>query len=324
MAEIRFGIVGLGMGMNRARQVHQTEGAKLTAVCDLDAGRLERAKGDFDCATHTEYSEMLDRDDVDVVWIMLPSGLHAQFGVQAAAAGKHVATTKPMDVSLEACDALIKATDANNVKLWIDFEERYRPANRKIKKAIDDGALGQLVLGEIRLKWWRGAGYYHGWHGTWKLDGGGSLANQGVHQLDLLQWFMGEVASVYGHFGIYGGEEHKEVETEDLVHAHVKFKNGSLGAILTTTTCPKHQQTQVQVHGTKGVVGTGPDVWEFVDEGVDVQIEDGPRNTTEDVLRVLNEGGEPTCGGLEGRRTVELFNAVYASGRAGKEVSIPL
>ena len=321
---IRFGIVGLGMGMNRANQVNSTEGAELKAVCDLDEGRLKRATDQFQCAGHTDYKEMTERDDLDVVWVMLPSGMHAQFGVQAANNGKHVITTKPMDVSLEACDSLIAAAENNNVHLMIDFEERHRPANRRIKKAIDDGLLGDVILGEMRLKWWRSAGYYHGWHGTWKLDGGGSLANQGVHQLDLLAWFLGEAASVYGHFGVYGGEEHREVETEDLVHAHIKFKSGALGAILTTTTCPKHQQTQVQIHGTKGIVGTGPSVWEFVQEGVDVDPGPGPRNTAEDALLVINEGKEPACGGHDGRRTVELFNAVYASGRAGKEVQLPL
>ncbi len=322
--DVRFGVVGLGMGMNRSSQIHGTDGATLVAACDLDEARLEKAKTQFDCEGHTDYQEMCDRDDIDVIWVMLPSGMHAKFGVQAAQAGKNVITTKPMDVTIEACDALTAACAENDVKLLIDFEERFRPANRKIKKAIDEGLLGDVILGEIRLKWWRGEGYFHGWHGTWKQDGGGSLANQGVHQLDLLQWFLGDVDSVSGHFGIYGGHEHREVETEDLLHAHVQFKSGSVGAILTTTTCPKHQQTQVQVHGVKGVVGTGPDVWEFVEDGVDVEIEDGPRNTTEDCISVLREGTEPTCGGDEGRKTVELFNAIYQSGREKTSVSLPL
>ncbi|GIX07431.1 MAG: oxidoreductase [Candidatus Poribacteria bacterium] len=274
--------------------------------------------------THTDYQEMIERDDVDVVWVMLPSGLHAEFGIKAAHCGKHVITTKPMDVTLEACDALIAACEKNNVQLMVDFEERFRPRNRKIKKAIEEGLLGHPILAEMRLKWWRSAGYYHGWHGTWKLDGGGSLANQGVHQLDLIQWFLGPAKAVYGHYGVYGGEEHREVETEDLVWGYIKFENGALGSILTTTTCPKHQQTMVQVHGPRGIVGTGPEVWEFVEEGVDVEVEPGPRNTTEDCLRVLREGARPTCDGYEGRKTVELFNAIYWSGKLGREVELPL
>ncbi|MBT3267347.1 Gfo/Idh/MocA family oxidoreductase [Candidatus Poribacteria bacterium] len=322
---VRFGIVGLGMGMNRSRQVLSTDGAELVAVCDLDEARLEKAKTELDCEGHTDYQEMCERDDLDYVWIMLPSGMHAKFGIQAAECGKNVVTTKPMDITIEACDALTAACDKNGVKLVIDFEERFRPINRKIKKAVDEGLLGDVILGEIRLKWWRGEGYFRGWHGTWKQDGGGSLANQGVHQLDLLQWFLGDVDHVSGHFGIYGGHEHREVETEDLLHAHVQFKSGSVGAILTTTTCPIVQQTQVQVHGVKGVVGTGPDVWAFVgDDEVDVEIEPGPRNSTEDCISVLREGTEPACSGAEGRKTVELFNAIYQSGREKREVSLPL
>lgn len=322
--DVRFGVIGLGMGMNRAAQVYRTPGAQLVAVCDLLEDRLIRAKQEFRCDTHTDYAEMFSRDDIDVIWIMLPSGLHAKFGIEAAKCGKHVITTKPMDVTVQACDALIAACAKNGVHLMVDFEERYRLMNRKIKKAIEEGLLGDVILGEVRLKWWRSASYYHGWHGTWELDGGGSLANQGVHQLDLLQWFLGPAESVYGHFGVYGGEEHREVETEDLVAAHIHFKSGALGVILTTTTCPKYQQTQVQVHGVKGIVGTGPDVWEFVDENVHVEVPPGPANTTEDCLRLLREGIPPACDGEQGRRTVELFNAIYKSGREGKKVNLPL
>lgn len=322
--DVRFGVIGLGMGMNRAAQVYRTPGAKLVAVCDLLEDRLARAQREFGCDTHTDYAEMFSRDDIDVIWIMLPSGLHAKFGVEAAKYGKHVITTKPMDVTVQACDALIAACAENRVHLMVDFEERYRPMNRKIKKAIEEGLLGDVILGEVRLKWWRSASYYHGWHGTWELDGGGSLANQGVHQLDLLQWFLGPAESVYGHFGVYGGEEHREVETEDLVAAHIHFKSGALGVILTTTTCPKYQQTQVQVHGVKGIVGTGPDIWEFVDENVQVEVPPGPTNTTEDCLRLLREGTPPACDGEQGRRTVELFNAIYQSGREGRKVNLPL
>ena len=321
---VRFGIVGLGMGMNRAKQVHECSDAQLVAVCDLDEERLQKAKAEFGCHVHTDYADLLSREDVDVIWVMLPSGMHAKFGIEAAKAGKHVITTKPMDVCVEACDALTAACAAGDVRLMVDFEARYHTVNRRIKKAIDDGLLGNVILGELRMKWWRGADYYRGWHGTWNLDGGGSLANQGVHQLDLLRWFLGEVSSVSAHFGVYGGDEHAEVETEDLVHARVHFKSGALGSILTTTTQPKHTQTHIEIHGTSGVVGTGPDIWEFVQEGVDVDIEPGPANATEDCVRMLREGSDPACDGLEGRRCVELFNAIYKAGREGREVTLPL
>ena len=284
--ELGFGVIGLGMGMGRAKMYHSTEGAKVVAVCDLIESRRNKAVEEMGCDAYEDYKKLLDRDDIDVAVIMLPSGMHADFGIKAAEKGKHVITTKPMDVTVERCDALIDACKKNDVKLMVDFGERYRDINRKIKKAIDIGALGKLILGEFRLKWYRSEGYYDGWHGTWKLDGGGSIMNQGVHQLDLLQWFLGPVESVRGHFGIYA---HENVETEDLTMAWLKFKNGAVGNVLTTTTFPKSSVTMVQIHGTKGVIGTGPEVWEFIEEAPEIELPPYPKNIAEELISDYKE-----------------------------------
>lgn len=317
--ELGFGVVGLGMGMGRAKLYHGTSGAKVVAVCDLDEKRRDRAIAEIGCDAYADYTELLDRDDVDVVVTMLPSGMHADFGIEAAERGKHVVTTKPMDVTVEKCDALIEACEKNNVKLLVDFGQRYRDINRKIKKAIDMGTLGKIILGEFRLKWYRAESYYKGWHGTWELDGGGSIMNQGVHQLDLLQWFLGPVESVRGHFGIYA---HENVETEDLTMAWLKFKSGAVGNIVTTTTCPKNSTTMIQIHGTNGVVGTGPDVWEFVDEPAEIGLSPFPNNIAEDAVNVIKNDAEPAVSGEEGRKSVEIITAIYESARKDKELKL--
>lgn len=144
MNDIRFAVVGLGMGHNRARLMAQTEGARLVAVCDLDEARCRRTAEATGCEWTTRYDELLARPDVDVVQVMVPSGMHAKFGIQAAEAGKHVITTKPIEVSLEAADRLIDACKKAGVMLAVDFEYRYLPAVAAVKRAIDTGAFGRL------------------------------------------------------------------------------------------------------------------------------------------------------------------------------------
>jgi len=318
---LRFGVIGLGVGMSRARMVMEAKEAELVAVSDLIEERRQKAAESFGCDTYENYHEMLERDDIDVVMVMTPSGLHGKIGMDVAKAGKHVITTKPMDITLEACDALIETCEKENVKLMVDFGERYNGWNQKIKKAIEIGAIGDPILIEVRMKWWRSEEYYEGWHGTWELDGGGSIMNQGVHQIDLMQWFMGPVDSVCGHYGVYG---HKNCETEDLTAALVKFKNGAVGTILTTTTCPKGKTTMIEIHGLKGVIGKGPQVWEFVGEEPQIEVEPHPKNIVEDAIQVIKYGAQPAVDGYEGRKSVEIILAIYKSSREGRWVKLPL
>jgi predicted dehydrogenase len=310
------------MGYSRARTVTQTEGAQLVAVCDLIDEKCQRAAAEFGCDTHRDYLEMLDRDDLDVAYVMTPSGRHADMGMEAARRGKHVLTTKPMDVTPAKCDALIAACAEAGVQLLVDYEERYREANRKLKKALEMGLLGPVILGEIRLKWYRAPSYYEGWHGTWALDGGGSAMNQGVHQIDLLQWFLGPATAAYGRMGVYG---HDNVETEDLTVGLIDFASGALGVVLTTTTFVGEAQTTVEVHGTAGAVVTdrGPAQWTLQGREVpEIELEPSPASAAEDMVWVLTRGTAPACDGREGRKAVELVCAFYESARRGEKVAL--
>ena len=221
--EIGFGVIGLGMGRARARAIQAAPGARLVAVSDLNEQRLTEAAGEFQCDTYTDYHKMLERDDVDVVLVMTPSGMHAEHGIDVARAGKHVVTTKPIDVKLEAIDRLTEVCKQENVVLAVDFDSRYIPDNHRIKQAIDAGRFGGLILGEVRIKWLRKQDYYDdGWHGTWLLDGGGALMNQSVHWIDLIQWLMGPVTSVVGRVGTFA----HRMETEDLGMGLLEFGSG--------------------------------------------------------------------------------------------------
>jgi len=324
--EVGFAIVGLGIGRSRSRFCVDTPGANLVAVCDLDEERGRQAAGEFDTTWYPDYRRALDRDDVDVVLVMTPSGSHASIGVEVAKAGKAVVTTKPIDVRLEAIDALIAECEKQGVLLATDFNFRYLANNVRIRECLDRGSFGKLILGEARLKWFRDDNYFAGWRGTWEHDGGGSLMNQGVHQVDLLQWFMGDVESVRGVTGVFA---HRDLETEDLAAAMLRFRNGALGTILTTTTFPeKGLQPVVEIHGDRGAASTARGnllVWNVPDEGgADDWEYAGPTNIIEDILGVLRDGKQPFVTGREARKSVELVLAVYESARTGREVTMPL
>jgi predicted dehydrogenase len=317
---LRFGVVGLGMGMSRSQTIANTAGAQLVAVADLIEGQRKAAAEKFGCETHADAIEMFERDDLDVAMMMTPSGLHAKLGIEAAKRGKHVITTKPMDVNLENCDALIRACEANGVKLLVDFGERYSTWNRKVRAAMEMGALGKPILCELRMKWFRADSYYEGWHGTWNMDGGGSVMNQGVHYIDLMQWFMGPVARVLGaHYGVY---THPHCETEDLTAAIIQFQSGAIGTVLTTTTFPGDSVSMIQIHGEKGVVGIDPNAWNFKEGEPQIELPPYPQNVIQDAIQVIREGAAPAVDGYEGKKSVAINLAIYESARTGRPVEL--
>ncbi|MEW6358405.1 MAG: Gfo/Idh/MocA family oxidoreductase [Planctomycetota bacterium] len=328
--EIGIGIVGLGIGRSRAKLVKQTDGARLVAVCDLDEGRGRKAEKEFQTEWIRDYDEMLARNDIDVVMVMTPSGMHAKMGIHAAQAGKHVVTTKPIDVKLDAIDALIAACDQAGVRLVTDFNFRYLANNVRIRRAIEEGRFGKMIFGEARLKWYRSQDYYSegaGWRGTWAMDGGGALMNQTVHQIDLLQWFMGDVESVAGQTGIF---THK-IETEDIGMALLTFKNGAFGMILGTTTYPFGSiEPTIEIHGDAGAVVSARgelETWQFADKEFEKQefTYDGPTNIAEDVVGMLRDGKNPMVTGPEARKAVEIILAIYESAkRGGEKITLPL
>ena len=248
---VNFAVVGLGMGSNRARMIKDTDGAELKCVVDFQAGLAKKTGEELGTDSTTNIDDVLGRDDIDCVMVMTPSGTHAEVGMRAAKAGKHVITTKPMDVSTEACDQLVAACDEAGVKLAVDYQSRYVDNNYRVAEALRRGWLGRPILGEVRFKWFRSDDYFEhngGWRGTWNMDGGGSLANQGAHLLDVISWFMGDFESVYGEMAIMN----HDIETEDVGLAIVRFKNGAKGVIVGTTTFPTNVYFSAEVHGTVG------------------------------------------------------------------------
>ena len=322
---VNFAVVGLGMGNNRARMIKNTDGAELKCVVDLRTDLAKKTGEDLGTDWTTDIDEVLGRNDIDCVMVMTPSGTHAEVGIRVAKAGKHVITTKPMDVSTEACDQLIAACDEAGVKLAVDYQSRYVDNNYRVAEALRRGWLGRPILGEVRFKWFRSDDYFEhngGWRGTWQMDGGGSLANQGAHLLDVISWFMGDFESVYGEMAIMN----HDIETEDVGLAIVRFKNGAKGVIVGTTTFPTNVYFSAEVHGTVGGIliedvlsGNMRVFGEGLEERLQ-QINNPIHNIIEDFVQAVEEGGDVRVDGREGRRTVALLEKIYQSARSGKTV----
>ncbi len=348
-----FGIVGCGMiAEYHTRAVNEIEGAGVVAAYSrskANAGKiaeLGRVKGEV--AVFDDLHAMLKRTDIDVVCICTPSGAHMEPAVAAARARKHVVVEKPLEITLPRCDAIIGACDDAGVRLCTIFPSRFTEANRHLKAAIDGGRFGRLTLGDTYVKWWRTQEYYDsgGWRGTWKLDGGGALMNQAIHNVDLIAWLMGDVASVQA---ITATLAHERIEVEDTAVAALRFTNGALGVIEATTAAYPGLLKRTEIHGSKGSARVEQDdvtLWNFAEarpedaailggltaaSGFSAGASDprginhaGHREQLADFLRAIDTAGAPRVDGREGRRSVEIIRAIYRSAELGEAVELPL
>ncbi|MCL4694084.1 MAG: Gfo/Idh/MocA family oxidoreductase [Candidatus Hydrogenedentes bacterium] len=347
MTEVGIGIIGCGViAPIHAQSITDIPGAKLVAVSDVVEANAKKLTDKYPAETYTDYQELLKRDDIQAVSLCVPSGLRADIAEACAKAGKHILAEKPLEVTTERIDRVIKAVDDAGVKLGCIFQYRYADGPANIRKALDAGRFGKLVLGDAYIKWYRSQEYYDSgaWRGTRKLDGGGCLMNQGIHQIDLLLWFFGPVKTVTAQTALVG---HTGIEVEDLACAMLTFENGAMGVIEGSTAIWPGHPARVEVHGTQGsaVLEDGElKSWQFAteapeDAGVLSGIKgdtlgsgasdpiaslkhEGHRRQIEDFVNAIREGRNPTIDGREGRRSVEIIEAVYRSAETGKTVTL--
>jgi len=335
-----FGLVGCGViAPTHAEAIKRIDNAKLLAVCDLDEDAAKACALDFEAQPYTDLAEMLAREDIHIVNILTPSGLHARLGTQCADAGKHVICTKPIDITLANIDALIAAGERNNVKIAATHQNRSYPVYEKIKSYIEGGKLGKLLYGNAFVPWYRSDEYYSDdWHGTKALDGGGALINQSIHYIDLLIWFMGKVERIYG----FADALAHDIETEDMGSAVLKFEGGTHGIIQGSTCTYNGMPARIEVHGTKGnvlVVGDELALWDVEGDERFENPEAGrqggaadPKGGMQenaivshvkqigDVIEAVEEGREPKINGREARRAVEVILSIYKASESGEPV----
>ncbi|NMC18884.1 MAG: Gfo/Idh/MocA family oxidoreductase [Thermogutta sp.] len=347
--ELGFGIIGCGLiAKFHARAIADVRGARLAACYDVVGAAAEKIGQEFGCKVYTDLDAMLADPNVHVVTVATPSGAHMEPAVAAARAGKHVIVEKPLEITMDRCDAIIRECEEAGVVLSTIFPSRFHGSSRLLKAAVEEKRFGRLTIGDAYVKWWRTQQYYDGgaWRGTWKLDGGGALMNQAIHSVDLLLWLMGPAAEVSAKTALLA---HERIEVEDVAVALLRFECGALGVIEATTAAYPGYLKRIELHGDRGsAVMEEEDIvkWDFAE--VRPQDEEIRRKMAEkvsggggasdpaaighhghamqfaDVVQAVQEGRKPLIDGHEGRRSVELIMAVYQSAETGKIVQLPL
>lgn len=337
----RLALVGCGRIAKRHAELLSgvVANAKLVAVCDIDAEKARSFGERYGVDWYQSIDEMMSRARPDVVSVLTPSGLHCEHVLQLAPFGKHIVVEKPMALTLDDADAMIAACDAHNCRLFVVKQNRFNVPVVKLREAMETKRFGKLVMGTVRVRWCRPQSYYDmdAWRGTWALDGG-VLTNQASHHVDLLEWMMGEVETVYAK----SATALVNIETEDTAIAVLKFRNGALGAIeATTATRPKDLEGSISILGEKGTVEIGGfavnqmKTWSFAEaEPGDAEVMQkysvnppnvygfGHQAYYEHVLDCLANGSQQLVDGLEGRRSIVLINAIYESIETGREVPL--
>jgi len=359
MEALKTGLVGCGkVGHLHAKALSRLPESRFVAACDSDFQRAQQFAAEYNVRAYCDVEEMIAHSELESLNVCTPHPLHAEPAVNAAQAGVHVLIEKPLASSLEDCDAILDAAKKSGVKIGTVCQRRFYAPCQRIRRAIDEGKIGRPVLGSVAMYGWRDQAYYKSdpWRGTWKGEGGGVLVNQAPHQLDLLQWYMGPIDEL---FGFWDNLNHPYIEVEDTAIALLRFKNGALGNIAVSNAQNPALYGKVYVHGSNGAsVGVQTDGGAMFIAGMST-ITEPPINDLwtvpgeqellkrwqkedsdlfnsinameyyhqvqiEDFLQAIIQARDPLVTGEEGRKTVEIFTAIYRSQRDRMPIKFPL
>ncbi len=335
--KIRFALIGCGTIANKhIAAINRLDDAEVVGGYDIDSHQGTTFAEKYSIPIFNSVEEMIEKTDPQVLNILTPSGKHAENILELIHFNRHFVVEKPLALRLDQIDRILKECDRKGLKLFVVQQNRFNPPIQKLKDALDKGRFGKLVMGTIRVRWSRNQDYYDqkSWRGTWAFDGG-VLTNQASHHIDMLIWMMGEVESVMAKTAT----RLVNIEAEDTGLAILKFKNGALGVIeATTATRPKNLEGTISVLGEKGAVEIGGffmnelKTWNFSDpDEMDNDIWDKHAKVPDqlawnhaeffkDVINSLRNDKKGLIDGLEGRKSVELINAIYESAETGKEI----
>lgn len=332
--ELHIAIIGAGtIARYHAQAIALTPGARLMAVCRSDGGDAAAVEREFGVPCAAGVEALLSMDDVDAVCVCSPSGLHAGHAIAAANAGKHVLVEKPMALTTADADAMIEACRAAGVRLGVVLQRRADPAFQAVHAAVAAGELGRPVLGTISVPYVREEAYYNSaaWRGTWAMDGGGALINQGIHLVDLLLWYLGNAVEVQARAATLA----HDIEVEDTLAALLRFDGGALGSIVATTAAAPGYPHRVEIYGDRGGVqieGERVVRWALPGRtsGSAAGLEaagagssptgiavDNHARIVADFVAAVRDGREPMVTGADGRRSLDLVRRIYAAAGVG-------
>ena len=339
---LRFGFVGCGRIAQRHADLlskGQISGAVLAAVCDVRPERARAFGEKYGVPSYNDMRLMVEASALDVLVVLTPSGMHAEHVVSLAGYGKHIVVEKPMALTLDDADAMVNACDRAGVRLFVVKQNRFNVPVVKTREALEAGRFGKLVMGTVRVRWCRRQDYYDqdSWRGTWALDGG-VLANQASHHVDLLEWMMGPVESVFAK----SITALVNIEAEDTAVVVLKFRNGALGIIEATTAArPVDLEGSISLLGENGTVEIGGfavnqmKTWQFLpkldgDDEILSRFSVNPPNVYgfghkayyDHVVRCVVNNAPQLVDGLEGRKSLELISAIYESIETGREIHL--
>jgi len=316
----RCAVVGTGVvGSTHVKVLPLLPQAKLVAVCDVkrEAAEASLKKAEVSgIPIYTDLAELLKNEDIDVIHLATPSGLHMEPALVAIEAGKHVISEKPLEIKLDRADRIIAAAKKNGTRIACIFQNRWKPENRAIKDAVEQGRFGKIAWAGCFTPWYRPDKYYEndgGWRGTWKFDGGGAIMNQSIHAIDLLQWIAGNVRRVSAYAA---SRIHPKIETEDTLTCSLQFENGAFGSIMGSTAMFPGQPARMEIGGENGtaISENGLKVFSFRDA----------LDKDKEILAACNPDASaasgksnPTAIGYEGHR--RNLAAIFDSWSSGKD-----
>ena len=333
--QFNIGIVGVGnIADIHAQALIESSNGSLVSVYSRNENNVKNFAKKYKVTAFTNWDEFISDINLDCVSICTPNGTHLDYGEKAAKANKHIIVEKPIEVSLKRAKKLISVCKENHVGLAVIYQNRFISEIINLKEQLDKNVLGKLFMGDAYIKWFRSQEYYDSgaWRGTIELDGGGVLINQGIHTVDLLQWLMGDVKSVYAQAGTF---THK-LEGEDNVVATLSFKNGEIGVIQASSSVQPAQPRRIEIHGEKGTAKINGDEVNLSIAGKDEDNEqDDKKNLQsagassplagfsvephkkqfEAIVEAINKNNEPPVSGIESLKSLAIVKAIYESSK---------
>jgi UDP-N-acetyl-2-amino-2-deoxyglucuronate dehydrogenase len=339
---LKVGVAGCGrISKNHFGSISQyPNDLELVSVCDIDPEALAEAKSRYGVNGHAELTAMLANEELDLIVLCTPSGLHPQQAILAAKHGVHVISEKPMATRYDQGLKMVKACDEAGVRLFVVKQNRRNATLQILKRAIDEKRFGAIKMVHLNVFWTRPQEYYDhgpGWRGTWEFDGG-AFMNQASHYVDLVEWLIGPVERVQAMMSTT-----RNIEAEDTGVINIKWRSGALGSMaVTMLTYPKNLEGSITILGEKGTAKVGGvavneiQAWEFDEpRDYDNEVMSASYETTsvygrghplyyKNVIEVMRGDAEPETDGREGLKSLEFLTAAYLAARDGGSVGLPL